>query len=208
MTIRNSSRGSNRFNTNSPTGLFVFGAIWTAFSCGMLFLVVGTEFSIMPVLFMSLFILVGLGLMAYSGMVFYTRFKVGKPDFILSQTEAIPGDQITLHFSHTFRSSVNINWMKTQLIFRETATYRRGTDTTTVTHNHVIDEYEEPGRNFQGGHMLSQVYTFDIPEDGMHTLKVRRNSLEWFIKYEADISSLPNFIEEIEITVHPESREG
>ena len=164
------------------------------------------ETGIFSILFISLFVIIGLGLMVYAGMVYYTRFKMGVPDFLLSHTEARPGDQVNFSFTHTFRSNVKINWMKTQLIFRETATYQRGTDTTTVTQNHIVDEYEEPGAEFRGGHLISKAYTFDIPEDGMHTLKVRRNALEWFIKFEADIPSLPNFVEEFELIILPETQ--
>lgn len=205
MTIRNSSTKSNQINTNKPGCLLGFGVAWTAFSCGMAALMFTNEPNIGGILFISLFILVGIGLMIYAGMTYYTRFKVGKPEFVLSHREARLGEKIDFSFTHTLRSDVKMNWMKTQLILRETATYQRGTDTTTVTHNNIIDEYEEPGFDFRGGQMLSKAYSFTIPEDGMHTLKVRRNALEWFIKFEADIPSLPNFVEEFEIIVHPET---
>jgi hypothetical protein len=204
MTIRSGSKGSR--STNNPAFFLGFALIWTLFSCAMGGLVLTNEPNIPGVLFISLFVIIGLALMVYAGMAYYTRFKMGKPDFVLSHTEARVGDEISFSFTHTFRSNVNINWIKTQLILRETATYQRGTDTTTVTENNIIDENEEPGFNFQGGQMLSKAYTFTIPEDSMHTLKVKRNALEWFIKFEADISSLPNFVEEFEILVLPETR--
>jgi hypothetical protein len=204
MTIRNSSKGSTQLNTNHPGCLMGFAVAWTLFSCGMAAIMLTNEPNVFGILFISLFIIIGLGLMAYAGMTYYTRFKVGKPDFLLSHTEARLGEKIDFSFTHTFRSNIKFNWMKTQLIFRETATYQRGTDTTTVTKNHIMDEYEEPGFDFQGGQILSKAYSFHIPEDGMHTLKVRRNALEWFIKFEADISSLPNFVEEFELVVLPE----
>ena len=205
MTIRNSSTKSNQINTNKPGCLLGFAVAWTAFSCGMAALLMTNEPSIFGILFISLFVIVGIGLMIYAGMVYYTRFKVGTPDFVLSHTEAHLGEKIDFSFTHTLRSDVKMNWMKTQLIFRETATYQRGTDTTTVTHNNIMDEFEEPGFDFRGGQMLSKAYSFVLPEDGMHTLKVKRNALEWFIKFEADIPSLPNFVEEFEIIVHPET---
>ena len=204
MTIRNASKGSS--STNNPGCLLGFGVLWTTFSLAMAALMLSNDPGIFGVLFISLFVIIGLALMVYAGMIYYTRFKVGKPEFALSHKEARLGDEISFSFTHTFRSNVNINWMKTQLILRETATYQRGTDTTTVIENNIIDEHEEPGFNFQGGQMLSKAYTFTIPEDSIHTLKVRRNALEWFIRFEADISSMPNFVEEFEILVLPETR--
>jgi hypothetical protein len=38
----------------------------------------------------------------------------------------------------------------------------------------------------------------------MHTLVVERNKLQWFIRLEAGISNLPNYVEEYELTVLPE----
>lgn len=204
MTIRNNSQGSS--SINSPGCLLGFGAVWTTFSLAMAALMLSSDSGLFGILFISLFVIIGLAIMVFAGMTYYTRFKVGKPNFSLSHTEARLGDEINFSFTHTFRSNVNINWIKTQLILRETATYQRGTDTTTVVENNIIDEREEAGFNYQGGQMLSNAYTFTIPEDGIHTLKVRRNALQWFIKFEADISSMPNFVEEFEILVLPETR--
>jgi hypothetical protein len=42
-----------------------------------------------------------------------------------------------------------------------------------------------------------------IPYNGMHSLEVRRNKLEWFVIFELDIPRLPNFTEQIKLTVLP-----
>lgn len=204
MTIRSGSTRS--VNMNKPGCSLGFAVAWTLFSCAIGALVISNEPNLFGVLFISLFVIIGIILMIYAGMSYYTRFKIGKPVFNISHTEARLGDEITFSFNHTFPRNVNINWMKTHFILRETATYQRGTDTVTLTENNIIDEQEEPGFNFQNGQILSKAYTFTIPEDSMHTLKVRNNALQWFIKFEADISSLPNFVEEFEILVLPEVR--
>ncbi|MCZ7668861.1 MAG: hypothetical protein M5U34_17500 [Chloroflexi bacterium] len=139
-------------------------------------------------------------------MAYYARFKVGRPEFVLPPAELAVGETFDFSFHHTFKRPVTINWIKTQLILRETATYQRGTDTTTVTHNHIIEEYEEPGADFRSGHLLHKAYSLQIPADSIHTVKVRRNALQWLLKFEADISSLPNFVEEFELTVLPKMK--
>lgn len=205
MTIRNSQK-SGPVTVRTHGCLLGFGLFWTAFSLFFLFLMLGNEPNVFGVLFISLFILIGLGMTGFGLMSYYTRFKVGKPEFVLSQTELRVGEEFNFSFQHTFPRSVHINWMKTRLIFRETATYQQGTDTTTVTHDHVMDEYEEPGADFKAGHMIGKAYSFQIPPDAMHTLKVKRNNLQWFLYFEADISSLPNFVEQFELTVLPEMK--
>jgi hypothetical protein len=47
-----------------------------------------------------------------------------------------------------------------------------------------------------------------IPPDGMHSLAVRRNTLEWVVRLRATIPRLPDFIEEIQLNVLPELAVG
>ena len=127
MTIRN-SRKSDQATGSTHGCLLGFGLLWTAFSLFFLFMMVINEPDIWGILFISLFILIGLGMTGFGLMSYYTSFKVGKPNFVLTQTELRPGEEFGFSFQHTFPRSIHINWMKTQLIFRETATYQRGTE--------------------------------------------------------------------------------
>jgi hypothetical protein len=197
-------KGPKSSTANQPHFLLFFAFFWLTASGVFLFSAINSG-DTFPICFSSLFVLIGLGLMIYALMTYYARFRMGKPEFYVSQTELRPGDALQFSFTHTFPRNIRINAMKMQLIFRETATYQRGTDTTTVTHDHVIKSYEEPGQEFRSGHMLSKAYDMDIPADAMHTLKVRRNALEWFIRFEADIPSMPNFVEEFKLVVLPET---
>lgn len=195
---------SGQMSASRPGCLLGFALFWISFSSIFVFIGLTTEAGIIFTLVGLLFVAAGLAMLLYALMAYFTRYKVGKPNFVLSQTTLRVGDQLAFSVSHTFPRSVAIDRICTNLIFREKATYQQGTDTKTVTHDHIITSVEEPGRQFQAGQIFSQSYNFLIPPDSMHTLKVRRNELTWHLKFEAEISKLPNFIEEFELNVVPE----
>ena len=129
--------------------------------------------------------------------------RIGKPEITISEQMLRVGDSFTVNLFHNFKSGIQVDNIRLELVFRETATYQQGTDTRTVTHNHIIAEFEEPGGHIQAGHMLQKSYNLQIPRDGMHTLKVRRNKLEWFVRFSMKVPRLPDFSEEYELEVVP-----
>lgn len=195
---------TGQMNMSRPGCLLGFALIWLGFSS--IFLVIGltSQAGIFFLLFSLLFVGIGVALLIFSLLSYFARYKVGQPDFRLTQTTLRVGDPFNFTFSHTFPRSVEISEMRTELVFRERATYQQGTDTTTVTHDHIVQSFKEPGRKFQAGQILAKAYELRIPPEAMHTLKVRRNELTWLLKFEAEIPKLPNFVEEFELTVLPE----
>jgi len=185
---------------NQAGFLLLFGLLWTGFSA--LFVIVGlgnedNSFAIIG----SIFMLIGIGLMAFGAITYYTRFRIGKPEITISEQMLRVGQPFTVTFFHSFKSGVQIDGIRLELVFRETATYQQGTDTKTVTHNHIVAEFEEPGGHFQAGHLIQKNYNLQIPRDSMHTLKVRRNKLEWFVRFVMKVPRLPDFVEEFELDV-------
>ncbi len=158
----------------------------------------------LPTIFMGLFVLVGLAILVLGLLGYYTRMRVGKPEIMLSSTTLRVGETFTLSYIHSFARSVTVEDISVQLIFRETATYQQGTDTRTVTHDHIIDERLEPGGAFQAGSLINQTYEFQIPADGMHNVDVRRNKLQWYLIMKMRVPKLPDFIEQRELDVIPE----
>jgi hypothetical protein len=193
---------SRPFNFSQPGCLLLFGLFWTAFSS--IFIVLGlTDGNTIPIIFGGAFALIGIGIVSYAALSYYTRFRIGKPEITISEQMLRVGEPFTVSYFHSFNRSANIEGIRVELIFRETATYQRGTDTKTVTHNHMIAEFEEPGGHFQAGHLIQQNYDLQIPPDGMHTLKVRRNKLEWFVRFVMKVPKLPDFVEQFELEVVP-----
>ena len=76
-------------------------------------------------------------------------------------------------------------------------------DTVTVTHEHLVQEYEEPPRRFQAGEALTQQRQFQVPRQGMHSFSANRNKLEWFIRARVEMNGWPDFIEEYPLSVQP-----
>lgn len=194
--VRASSRGGLIF-------LLLFGSFWTVISAIVLVaaLVSGERGG---ALFAACFLLPGLIILGYAATVYYSRARFGRPEVMVSTGTARLGETITVTLQHTFRRQVKLEYIRLQLLFRETATYQQGTDTRTVTHNEVFEQFELPGGPYYAGQTISESYHLHFPVDGMHTLNVRRNRLQWFVHLEAGIPKLPDYVDEYEITVLPE----
>ena len=139
------------------------------------------------------FILVGLFVMVLGVRPFIARAKVTEPEVALSNTSPAVGELITFSYRQTFKGAADAKRLQFQLVLRESATYRRGTDTVTVTHEHLVQEYEEPPRHFQAGEALPQQRQFQVPRQGMHSFSANRNKLEWFIRARVEMAGWPDF---------------
>lgn len=201
MTLKSGT--GNRVDISNRSGcLLLFGLSWSLFAAVFLFIGLGSGQTLFAI-FGGLFVLIGLAMMLYGGLMMVIRARVGKPEIHISSTTLLVGEAFSMSLMHQFERSVQVEEMVVQLIFRETATYKQGTDTRTVRHEDVVTEFRAPGRHFQAGSMLSESYQFQIPPTAMHTLKVRRNQLEWFVRFQLAIPRLPDFVEQIELDVLP-----
>ena len=160
--------------------------------------------TIIPFIFFGIFALFIIFFAGWRLAIFYTRRRMGVPDIVLSKETLQVGEAFTLNFHHTFNNNITVERITVQLIYKETATYQQGTDTRTVTHEEVYEAFELPGGDFRAGHMISDVFNMQIPADGMHTFKVRRNLIQWFVRVEAVIPKLTDFVEERELSVVPQ----
>ncbi len=164
-----------------------------------------TNNAIFPILFFCLpitLLVVGGGI--WLGIRKYSHGRLGKPDILISKNELQVGESFEVQFAHTFANDITLEELRIQLVYRETATYQQGTNTRTVTYEDIIEEYEMPAGNYRAGHMVSDNYDMRIPPDGMHTLRVRRNQIQWFVRVKAGIPKLPDYVETFELTVIPE----
>jgi hypothetical protein len=191
---------------NSQTGiiaLVIFGVLW---SCCSLTAIVPAVLNgeLFGVVIALVFLLPGIFILGYAATIYYSRARIGKPEVVISNTNLRVGEQFTVNLMHTFKRQVQIDRLEVQLLFKETATYQQGTDTRTVTHEDVYDNYELPDGQYQAGQLIQETYTMQIPADAMHTLKVRRNQLQWFVRVRASVPKLPDFVDEYELTVLPE----
>lgn len=173
-------------------GLIIAGMLFSGFSSQNLNL------------FSTLMIIGGLWLLGSNLYSWYTHSRVGTPEVTLSKTAVSVGEQFTFSILNTFKQNVTLNSFMIHLIFKETATYQQGTNTRTVTHEEIVDSFEGVGGSFSQGSFLSEEVTFTIPADGMHSLNVPRNKLQWLVRVEMDIPRLKKFEESYEIKVEPQ----
>ena len=160
--------------------------------------------SFMPFIFLGIFGLFIVLLVVWRLAIAYTRRRMGVPDITISKESLQVGEAFTVNFHHTFNNDITVENITIQLIYKETATYKQGTDTRTVTHEEIYESFDLPGGHYRAGHMVSDVFDMQIPADGMHTLKVRRNQIQWFVRVEAVIPKMVDFVEERELLVVPE----
>jgi hypothetical protein len=190
----------------------LFGIPWTLCACVFLALAVGS-FSqnseggllpILPVILISLlFIGIGLAMIIAGVLPWIARMRVAKPEISLSTSTLSVGEGFSVYYAQTFKQTSDVQGIKLQLILRERATYRRGTDTTTVTHEETAAEYVFPAKVYESGEQLSFSRSMEIPPDGMHTFRGRRNKILWLLRVKVDIAGWPDYSEDYELFVQP-----
>jgi hypothetical protein len=131
--------------------------------------------------------------------------KVSKPEAAVSNITPRVGEDVTFTYQQSFKSAIEVKRIAFQLILRESATYRRGTDTVTVTHDHIIQQYEQPPRRFEGGESINERRLFHISEGAMHSFEANRNKLRWIIKARVEMQGWPDYDEEFGLRVLPET---
>ncbi len=153
-------------------------------------------------LFLIPFVLVGLGLLAALGYMFFALFG---PVFELSIDEAslLPGGTASVRWRRAGgrgqpRSFILI------LVGREEATYRNGSSSSTaksVFHEQVIFETTVPAAT-ERGHA-----TVAIPPDAVPGFEGTHNRIRWLLCIRADIPRLPDVNAERAITVRAPGKE-
>ncbi len=129
---------------------------------------------------------------------------VSKPVIAIYPPQARVGEQVKMTYQQTFKKNLEIEKLSFQLVLRETAKYRRGTDTYTVKHEHPLDEFGYSARTVRKGEVISDEWQLQIPSYGVPTFKANNNRLEYYVKVHIDAKGWFNFKREYEIPVLPE----
>lgn len=196
----------------------LFGGLWTGISCCVGAGIAGPaliNFDInnpfnnfmevaFPVVFIGCFIGVGLIFLVAGVMPLIARTRIEPPQVVISNSNLRSGEEFSLGYQQNFKSGVDVEKLVVQLLLRESATYRRGTDTVTVTHDHVLQNFEEPARHFDAGQQYVQNFRWAIPRGAMHSFQASRNRLYWIVKVKVDMKGWPDYDEEFGLTVLPE----
>lgn len=180
----------------------LFGIAWTAFASMFVFIGLSQEEWVFTILG-TIFTLIGLGFIGWTSLSLYTRHKIGTPTLTIDPHPLSVGQPFTIHYEHLIKSDVEITQWSVSLEFKETATYQQGTDTRTVTHTTPVDQMQITGRHYREGEQILEAMTFEIPFDGMHTLDIYRNKLQWYVNYKVEIPRLADISAQQEIIVLP-----
>jgi hypothetical protein len=183
--------------------LIAFALIWTGLAAIIAFSAWQTG-GIISALIPMVMVAVGLALLVGSLWRYFAAVRVTKPEISISKEVLHVGESFGFVYHQMFRRPSDVQNICVQLVFRESATYTRGTDTTTDRHNEIVDAIETSNRHFETGEVFHQDYSFKIPDGAMHTFIARHNKLQWFVHAHIDIAGWPDMHEEYEIQVLPE----
>ncbi|QDU36929.1 hypothetical protein Mal4_12300 [Maioricimonas rarisocia] len=181
---------------------FFFAAFWNGITSVFLYQVVGEwrqgKTPIFLTLFLTPFVLVGIGLICWIVYAFLSLFL---PRPILSVDRArIPLGASTLLGWQFAGYSGAIRQFKIVLKGEEKATYRRGTDTHTdeyTFHEEVLLDTHDPLEMYEGE---LEVW---IPTDSMHSFESDHNKIVWTIEVTGEIPFSPDVNETFPFTVVP-----
>jgi hypothetical protein len=210
-------------STIGKYALLFFGLLWSCITCAVFIPILGTSILpqllagelkigpnllsfdlIFPLCFGGVFIGLGALITLIGIRPIIAGTRVAKPDIQISNTNLRSGEEFALSYQQGFKASVEVKRLALQLVLRESATYRRGTDTVTVTHDHLIQNFELAERPFQSGETLTQNLRWAIPRGAIHSFEASRNRLRWLIKVKVEMKGWPDFDEEFGLTVIPE----
>jgi|SRR5579859_4272424 len=153
-------------------------------------------------IFALAFLVVGLVMVGIGVRVLLARARVSRPEVTLSNQSPRVGEVVGLSYRQTFRTGTDVQGIRFQLVLRETATYRRGTNTVTVRHNNVLQEYQLAGRHFASGEGFQDQRQFRVM--GMHSFAASHNKLDWMIHVQVDMAGWPAYEEDYPLQVPAE----
>ena len=183
--------------------LVLFALFWTGFSVlwtyaawrggGGIFALFGVPF-----------IVIGIALLVSAFWRTIAGIRIGRPELTVSKDMLRPGEKFFARYQQSFRTPIDILESRVELLFRETAIYRRGTDTYTEVHEEVLDFLESPTGHFGAGETARSEGELKIPEAGMHTFSGTNNKLQWFLRIKVNAQGWPDVSDEFELTVPAE----
>jgi hypothetical protein len=150
------------------------------------------------IIFLSVFALVGLGV-ACGAVYLWLAVKNPVPALELTPSCPAPGETCRLAWGWD-RPAHRLSSLTLELIGREEATYRRGTDTVTDKHTFHSSLLATSER---GAAIESGTVTFQIPAGSMHSFAASNNKIVWLIELRAPIPRWPDVKEEFVIDVRP-----
>ena len=197
--------------TGTPLGKFiglcVFALIWNGIVSVFVVIAIKSHLEGNPewflTLFMIPFVLIGLGVIMAALWQFLAIFN---PKPVLEVNTASPALGQTLIIDWRFEGRVErIETVTISLLATERATYQRGTDTVTDTHefyNMALAETSNLNDIMTGSHVEAV-----LPADTMHSFEARHNKIEWQLQVRGKIRRWPDVKHDFKLVVQPQRME-
>ncbi len=160
----------------------------------------GGEFLLILV-FLGVFVLIGLVLLGASVHTFLRMFLVGGTTVEITKEPLLPGDSAQYFIVQS--GDFQITELVVMLECIEQARYRQGSSTTTVE-DKVLELELAREQNVQARDRLPcHEGRFEIPPEAMHSFKASHNSIVWRLVVTMDIPNKPDVEDEFEFRVAP-----
>ena len=158
------------------------------------------DWSLLPLLFFLPFLLVG-GVLVL--ITLWTGLGLINPriEITLDRARVRPGDRLGVGWRFIGKAR-RVRSLTVELVGREEATYTRGTDTVTDTHDFLtlpIDHRPELHRELskQGEALIK------LPATMMHTFHAANNQIRWVLEVTGKVRWWPDVTDEFEVVVVP-----
>lgn len=148
------------------------------------------------------FVILGVGLMPR-----IRAWKIAPPEIDVSREAVRLGESFDFRYYQAFKDRLELDFARVEFFMRETAIYRRGTDTYTETHEVPVYTKEIPRGTYSAGDYLDLSHRFTVPPDAMHTFIAANNRIEWLLRVKVSIARWPDVNETYPVRVLPERYE-
>lgn len=184
----------------SAVVLLIIGVFWTTLSTVMFVGALDDGF-IIAVIFIGLFVLIGIGLLALAVYETLRLFLVGDTTMKVSRETISPGDRMAYRILQ--KGKFPISEATVRIICRETIRYQRGTDTITE-HNDLWSQIVNEQHNIMapdGGTLLEG--DFVLPQEAMHSFEASNNEVGWILQLRLRLPDRPDVCDDFPFRVEP-----
>ncbi|MBC8141615.1 MAG: hypothetical protein H7Y38_09270 [Armatimonadetes bacterium] len=147
---------------------------------------------------------IGLTILGVALLPQIRAWKITPPEIDVSREAVRLGESFDFRYYQAFKDRLDLDFARVEFFMRETAIYRRGTDTYTETHEVPVYTKEIPRGSYRAGDHLDLSHRFTVPPDGMHTFLGSNNRIEWLLRVKVSIARWPDVNETYPVRVLPE----
>lgn len=179
-------------DTSGAWFLILFGLIFGGIP-GFIGVVLVASGEFFPAIFLSLFVLIGGGLFVWGVTQLMGNRLLQDPYLELPREDTYLGERVAFKIGGIARSPFRLDKLVVKHGCTESATRRRGTNSTTYSREVFEQEVVfEPAREYQAGEPFVFEGQFLMPDDAPATLDGRTNDLTWKFQASFDVPHWPD----------------